>query len=587
VDEGKWDTIMREVVALRRRFHPNLIPLLASFTECTIESSFETKFVNMLFPYAEMDMEKWLYLPNPPTLLACQSRSEQRQYLYTAMCNLVSALAALHREVEGLVTSHHDLKPKNILVLGEKLMIADLGMSELVHLGRVGGSEIDGTKGLGTSTYHPPEYYREDDSERKKRKMFGRAFDMWAMGCIMVQVAVLIVWGWESGKLERFRKDREEFVFQQVDQGDGDRDMLGNNDSFVKSIPVVDAWLARLQEDGSAILQGYLAVTIQMLRGNPCERIYSWEVELDLYELLHLDEPKEARFAKAAALVQGPPPDKDLNGVETPIHRAAERGNLIRAINMLEVGWSAELKDGIGRTPVELAEQNGHLQLRDILLQANTIKESGWKSALKGVIPTTAIHAGEQSGFRLRQETPQQSFDTHHHPGEVRVLRANLRKAEISLAKLEKPQILKKERTFGRTVLHEAAQCGDVGSLRSLLNHDKANEAVLLTDDFGQTPLHCASNTSAEAASIILKATTDVRRLLLAEDQNGRTPLHIAAAGNPGVVEVLLHYCRNKADVRRMLQQEDGEGMTPLQVAWAIGQGDVKQMLDKALAATI
>jgi len=568
---------MREIVALSRRSHPNLIPLLASFTECTIESSFKTNYVNMLFPYAEMDMEKWLYLPNAPTLLACQSRSEQRQYLYTAMCNLVSALAALHREVEGFVTSHHDLKPKNILVIRERLMIADLGMSELVHLGRAGGSEVEGSKGLGTRTYHPPEYYGEDDSERKRRKKFGRAFDMWAMGCIMVQVAVIIVWGWESGEVERFRKDRQEFILKQADGGDWDRNRLRNDDSFVKCIPVVDAWLARLQEDGSPILRGYLAVAIQMLRGDPLKRIYSWEAELHLYDLLHPDEPKATRITRAVALVQRPPPDKDLNGHETPIHRAAERGNLIWAIKMLEVGWSAELKDGDGCTPIKLAERNGHIQLRDVLLQANAIKESGLKSDLAGVVPTVAIHAREQSGFRLRQDTPQHGFDT----------RANLQKTEMTLAKLEKPQILKTDRKFGRTILHEAAQSGDIVFLSYVLNQDKANEAVLLTDDFNQTPLHCASNISSEAVSMILEATKHVQRLLMAEDQNGRTPLHIAAAGNPGVVQVLLRHCRNKADLRRMLRQENDEGMTPLEVARVEGQTDVERMLDKALAATI
>src|SRR6266566_9478678 len=108
---------MREVVALRRRHHPHLVPLLASFTEHRSESGYETKTISMLFPYAEMDMEKWLHLPRAPTYLACLSRPEQRRYLYAITSKLVSALAALHREVEGLVASHHDLKPRNILVM--------------------------------------------------------------------------------------------------------------------------------------------------------------------------------------------------------------------------------------------------------------------------------------------------------------------------------------------------------------------------------------------------------------------------------------------------------------------------------------
>jgi ankyrin repeat protein len=575
---------MREVIALRHRRHPSLVPLLASFTEYTIESSVEAEFINMLFPYAEMDMEKWLFLPNPPALLACKSRQEQRLYLYTSMYDLLSALAVLHREVDGLITSHHDLKPRNILVIKGKLVIADLGMAELVHMSAVGGSGVNGTKGLGTRSYHPPEYCREDGAEGNGKRVFGRAYDMWAMGCIMVQVAMLIVWGWESRKVEKFRKDREEFIFQNVDQGGKDRNKSWNDDSFLKSIPVVDDWLVQLQEDGSATLREYLAIAVQMLRENPLERIRSWEAELNLYELLYPDESNEARFSKTTALVQGPPPDKDLNGSETPIHRAAQRGNLIQAINMLEKGWSANLKDSTGCTPIELAERNGHHQLRDVLLQAKAIKEGGWKSALKGVIPTSVIHAREQCGFRLRQGTFRQVHNTHHHQ---RDLYSSLSDARATPATSENPQDLKKRQKYGRTLLHDAAQCDDLVTLRSLLSLTDAKEVVLFTDDFGQTPLHYASNTSAEAVSLILEATSDVKRLLMAEDQNGRTPLHIAAAENPRAAEVLLKSCPNKSDMRRMLQQEDGEGMTPSNIALEKDQVDVKRMLDEALAGSI
>ena len=585
-DDAKLDTIMREVNALRSRRHSNLTPLLASFTEYTIESNFETKSVNMLFPYAEMDMEKLLYRPKPPVFLAYLTRSEQRRYLYTAINDLVSALAALHRDVEGLVASHHDLKPRNVLVMKDKFMIADLGMSELVYLGRAEGSEVGGTNGLGTSTYLPPEYYREDDWERTTVRVFGRAFDMWAMGCIMVQVAILIVWGWESGKVEEFRKERQIFILQQIHETGRDRNRFRDDDSFVKSIPVIDTWLAQLQEDGSVMLQGYLAITIQMLRRNPMERIYSWEAELDLYELLHPDESKEQCFKQTADLVQGPPPGKNFNYVETPIHRAAERGNVIRVINMLEVGWSAELKNSAGCTPIQLVERKGNFQLKNILLQANIIKESGWKSVLKGVLPSSVIHMSEQRGFRLKQEVALQRFDKQHHLEAPRYPGAKLLATKISLTD-QKPQqiplILKKDRSFGRTILHEVAQRGDVASLESLLENAEGNEALLLRDDVGKTPLHYASKISAEAVSIILRMVKDATQLLMAEDQNGRIPLHIAAeAGMVAVAEVLLHACPFKRDMRHMLNQEDQEGMTPLAVARESNNIQVAQTLESA-----
>jgi serine/threonine protein kinase len=569
---------MQEVIALRRPFHPNIVPLLASYTEHAMESSFATKSLNMLFPWAEIDMERWLYLQKAPTFQACQTRSEQRQYLYNALTELVSALAALHGEVEGLVTSHHDLKPRNILIIGEKLMIADLGMSEQIHPAAAGGSEVNGMNGRGTMTYNPPEYYKEEDGERNRMRTFGRAFDMWAMGCIVIQVLVLVAWGWESRKVERFRKDREEFVSQQADRRR--RNKSSNDDSFFKSIPVINIWLAQLQKDGSATLQGFIAVTIQMLREDPLERIYSWEAELDLYELLYPDESVAARFKKEEALVQGPPPGKDIDGVETPIHRSARRGKVTRSINMLQVGWPVEKKDGMGCTPIMLAEQSGHFQLRDILLQASKIKQFGWKSVLTDGIPTPIIHARERSGFRMRHETPEQDVGTHHYQSGQLDLHASLEKS----ASQERTQTLELDQVWRCNKFHEAAQRVDLPSLRSLLQDSSANQEVLQRDGSGRTPLHYAAAKSAEAVSMILKAITDVKVMLMAKDKGGRTPFHIAAkAGNSEVMEVLLGFCRHKIDVRGMLLDEDFGGMTPVKLAWENSQDHVNKLLDRAL----
>jgi serine/threonine protein kinase len=392
---------MQEITALKHRRHPGIVPLLASFTKHKTESGYESKCISMIFPYAEMDMEVWLNLSAPPAHLACLSRTDQRGCLYRMMGQLLESLAYLHSEIDRQVMCHYDLKPRNILVIGKSLVIADLGFSQLVSLSKGRGSGVDGGERLGTTTYRPPEYYKEDSWERREGQTFGRAFDIWAMGCIMIQVAVLIVWGWESGKVGEFWKARREFL-PPVKAGLGATQGSSGDDSFVKSIPVVDTWLSLLQkEDGSVMLKEYLAIAIQMLRQDPSDRTSAWEAALDLHELLHPDATESVRFQKTAALVQKPTVPYKTGNFETPLHRAAARGNLVRVIELAEAGWSAEQRDKLGRTPIEWAELQGHPQLNEVMCRAKKIHQSGRKHALLDLPHEHALQLQEKRGFGL------------------------------------------------------------------------------------------------------------------------------------------------------------------------------------------
>jgi len=393
--------VMQEITALQHRRHPGIVPLLASFTKHKTESGYESKSISMIFPYAEMDMEMWLNLSAPPAHLAYLSRPDQRVWLYKMMSQLLESLAYLHSEIDRQVMCHHDLKPRNILVIGKSLVIADLGFSQLVSLSRGRGSGVDGGERLGTTTYRPPEYYKEDSWDRREGQTFGRAFDIWAMGCIMIQVAVLIVWGWESGKVREFQKARTDFLLP-MQAGPGATRGSSTDDSFVKSVAVLDTWLSLLQkEDGSIMLKEYLAIAVQMLRQDPSDRISSWEAALDLHELLHPDATKSARFQKTADLVQKPTISYKTENFETPLHRAAASGNLVRVIELAEAGWSAEQLDKSGRTPLDLAELQGDQQLNEVMRRTKKIHQSGRKYALQDLPHEPTLQLQEKRGFKL------------------------------------------------------------------------------------------------------------------------------------------------------------------------------------------
>ncbi|KAK3385136.1 hypothetical protein B0H63DRAFT_472415 [Podospora didyma] len=286
-------------------------------------------------------------------------------------------------------------------------------------------------------------------------------------------------------------------------------------------------------------LRGYLSVAVQMLHADPLRRIHSWEAELDLHQLLHPDEPRAARVSMTSALAQPPSPGKQVtmiltDNVETPLHRAAARGNLIRVIELLEIGWSEKQRDkATGCTPSELAERNGHLHLQEVFARADDIQRMGRKYALKDVLLEPMIHLEEQRGLCLFQKElcrlPDATGISHprrQHPGDDKTGSSinDATESDIQGPPKQILDILKQDDKFGRTILHKAAQSGDVALLRSLLDHDRdaSKRAILLADDLGQTPLHHASGVSEVAVNVLLEQLVPdlvkIKQVLMAKD---------------------------------------------------------------------
>ena len=158
----------------------------------------------------------------------------------------MSGLSYLHKLIKGQFTSHHNLKPKNILMLDGELKIADLGRSHLRSLND--GSETGGAAELGTYEYQPPEYWNADGSRTEIK--YGRAFDVWSMGCIILELATLIVYGWESKKVSEFSSTRKEWPTKDRMQILYSRN--GIDSSFHNNMIVVNNWREHLKRDGKS-----------------------------------------------------------------------------------------------------------------------------------------------------------------------------------------------------------------------------------------------------------------------------------------------------------------------------------------------
>ena len=130
--------------------------------------------------------------------------------LLQALCGLSSAIEHVHhyfsREYNlEMIGCHHDLKPKNILILRDKLLLADFGLSRL----EVGENSSSIFK-MGDRHYLAPECetFREDLTVRKN--MIGRASDIWSFGATLAEITTYMALGLEG--VTTFRTQRTKIL---------------------------------------------------------------------------------------------------------------------------------------------------------------------------------------------------------------------------------------------------------------------------------------------------------------------------------------------------------------------------------------
>lgn len=149
-----------------------------------------------------------------------------------------------------------------------------------------------------------------------KVRNFGRAFDVWAMGCIIIELAIVLVYGWENGKLQTFTRKRTENGTP--------------NDPFHKNMPVVTRWTENLErDDGSYSIIGLMRTARDMIHIEPEARLYSWEAYLNVYERLNPNETADARREMMDKFIQGPK-DSQVSSKENPRARKVMEKNPIR-----------------------------------------------------------------------------------------------------------------------------------------------------------------------------------------------------------------------------------------------------------------
>ena len=341
---GSEDNPPEEVRTLISRHHEHLVPLLACYSTPEGQSHLSLdRAHHLIFPWTDTDMSNWMNpdVPYPPKHPAgLQDSCFRKEHLYMTIISLSSAISHLHREIDGHFTPHNDLKPENILLFGQKWKICDFGKTRLRSL----DENLETEDNLGSFVYRPPEY--EDGSVKKH----GRSFDMWSLGCIVVELAVLIVYGWKGEQLRAFEADRIKNGRQQ------NASSKESDASFHNNMPVVRRWMRKLtRKDGSRNFIYLMKTASRMLSADPNARPYSWEVESCLYEQLRPNEPGDERFAKMRALVQAP----EKSCTHNPLAWAIADGNWGFEQCLRQKGWTLSSSSSSCRSMVDPENMSG------------------------------------------------------------------------------------------------------------------------------------------------------------------------------------------------------------------------------------
>jgi len=346
VQKSDWSIVKREVDALRARPHRNVIPLIASFDSSTVESSVYTEWVYMIFPEATGgDLKHWIHMLSKPSGLDTE-QDQLKDYLYGVILQVASGLAYIHREIDEYSTAHHDLKPGNIVQESDTWKVCDLGKSHLKPAGDDSGT----VNSIGTAEYRPPEYYH--NSGVVAEGAHGRSFDIFSLGCIALQLAVLAVYGW-NGEIAKFREDRETFSEKQRFPPTEDAHLTS---SFQNNLKLINERIGDMRKiDGSERLGKVLSLIQEMLETDRKRRPFAWEIEANLYEMLNPNATKADLERYFQEIIEPfKPRYRTKKDYHNPLSRADRQEKLIFAKCIRDSGWP----ESSGEFTQRMSQQN-------------------------------------------------------------------------------------------------------------------------------------------------------------------------------------------------------------------------------------
>ena len=190
-----YKTELHNLSILNHLKHPNIIESLSAYTYRHVH--------NLIFPLARGgDLATLLQADRP-----IEFQSDET--FIVSLSNLASAVEDVHNFTSEklkleMIGCHHDLKPKNILVDGSKMLLADFGLSRFKDKKQSSETPFK----LSRGDYLAPEC--EGLGDDNPGYSVRRSSDIWSFGCIIAEVITYMLHG--PAGVSKFREKREHKV---------------------------------------------------------------------------------------------------------------------------------------------------------------------------------------------------------------------------------------------------------------------------------------------------------------------------------------------------------------------------------------
>ncbi|OAL49196.1 hypothetical protein IQ07DRAFT_73166 [Pyrenochaeta sp. DS3sAY3a] len=314
----------KEVETIISRPHWNIVKFHTSFfagRERPWAPGENVECLHMFFQYGTSTMATWLEKKSAPPALI--DETERHKFVMKSIGDITEAVMVIHRtDKHGEVAFHHDLKPSNILLFDihpGTWKICDFGMARLKYYTESSTAQSPNNR-FGSYDYQPPEY-TENGTERH-----GRPFDVWSLGCIILELATVWKFGWADEGILEFRNRRREGA-STLATADRSSSSQSDHAPFKGNEQVIKDWITHLESgsDVDAEFRMVLRLVSEMLVSK-AQRIFVWEVHMDLYEQTNPSlTPQELRAYFRRNVVQRPKENTNASGdTHNPLTRARE-----------------------------------------------------------------------------------------------------------------------------------------------------------------------------------------------------------------------------------------------------------------------
>ncbi|KAI9735309.1 MAG: hypothetical protein M1818_006503 [Claussenomyces sp. TS43310] len=165
--------IHTEIKAMERVSHPHVVRILGSYDD-------GEDHVILMLPVATCNLAELL-----STFKGCDNKQRAMQDkcndLERLLTSTVGCLAQGVLHIHDKKVRHKDIKPQNILFDGQRVLLADFGISRIFESTNQTGSMGFTSGAAGTARYAPKEIL-----ENKKYR--GRAADIFSLGCVYTEI---------------------------------------------------------------------------------------------------------------------------------------------------------------------------------------------------------------------------------------------------------------------------------------------------------------------------------------------------------------------------------------------------------------